>query len=410
MPFARFLLLLFCCFAAGASAQTTAISGTVRDSVTRAPLGFASVFLANTTYGSTTDEQGRYVLPDVPPGRYDFVVSYVGYRLYQRSVELRGPAAMQLTPLIAPLSNQLREVIVKGRRHRNISADYWRFVALFLGNSSFSQQCRIINPRDVIVRYDARRQRLTASSARFVAIENRALGYLVRYHGFQFEADLSQQTVTFLGQPVFSELSARQNRPLWEKNRKTAYYGSLSHFLRAVHDDQVTAQGYLVQRTRQVANAQRAQADTLLRQQRAAAAVGPPFVPNDSLLALLAEPRLYRYVYTQPMPIDSVRRLGADGTHWLRFTDQLLVTYGNEPPDPQYRPPAIFISTTPPAPTKQISTLYLLRPGGVRLLANGQMAEPLAVFTDGYWGFEKMGEFLPLDYSPYPPLPSGQKP
>ncbi|MEJ7659882.1 MAG: carboxypeptidase-like regulatory domain-containing protein [Hymenobacter sp.] len=39
------------------------LSGTVRDSVTRQPLPFASVFLANTTLGATTNEQGHYVLP-----------------------------------------------------------------------------------------------------------------------------------------------------------------------------------------------------------------------------------------------------------------------------------------------------------------------------------------------------------
>jgi hypothetical protein len=36
----------------------------------------------------------------------------------------------------------------------------------------------------------------------------------------------------------------------------------------------------------------------------------------------------------------------------------------------------------------------------VEIEPNGQLANPLAVFTDEYWGFEKMGEFLPVNYLP----------
>ncbi len=48
---------------------------------------------------------------------------------------------------------------------------------------------------------------------------------------------------------------------------------------------------------------------------------------------------------------------------------------------------------------RQVSQLGLMLPE-IRIQANGQLVNPLAVFTDKYWGFEKMGEFLPVNYLP----------
>ena len=81
----------------------------------------------------------------------------------------------------------------------------------------------------------------------------------------------------------------------------------------------------------------------------------------------------------------------------MRFQDQLQVTYLLAGPDANYRP----------LPRDhQVSQLILLQPE-VEIEANGQLANPLAIFTDEYWAFEKMGEFLPLNYLPpgYPSHP-----
>ena len=64
----------------------------MQDSVTHQPLAFASVFLANTTLGVTTTEQGRFSFPSVPAGTYDVVGSYVGYRLAKQTVTVGASA------------------------------------------------------------------------------------------------------------------------------------------------------------------------------------------------------------------------------------------------------------------------------------------------------------------------------
>jgi hypothetical protein len=81
----------------------------------------------------------------------------------------------------------------------------------------------------------------------------------------------------------------------------------------------------------------------------------------------------------------------------LRFRDRLQVTYLLAGPDANYRPqPSRYVRNPAPLPQdQQTSELILMQPE-IEILPNGQLANPLAVFTDGYWGFEKMGEFLPL--------------
>jgi len=379
------------------------ITGVARDSLTKEPLGFASVFLANTTYGATTDAEGRFTLPNVAAGKYDFIISYLGYRLYQRSILVQGP--LTLTPRLVPSSTQLGEVVVRARKHVNNPEDYRKFEQMFLGTTSFSRQCRILNPKEVIVDFNPDKNELSASSLDFVQVENKALGYRIKYFGLHFRVDFTQQVVTFYGQPVFEDLPARnaRQRQRWAENRKAAYLGSLAHFLRSIYDDQVTAQGYLVQKTRRVTNPRRAHADSLVRQKIAAAPPGTQVIISDTLQQMLQEAPVLVLLYTRPLPIDSLRRLvtapSGPAQRWLRFHDQLQVTYEREKPDPLYHPPGAVGGPPPPPPTTQISTLYLMVPEA-QIQPNGQLMQPLAVFTEGYWAFEKMGEFLPLDYEP----------
>jgi hypothetical protein len=402
----RLLLALLVLLPGWARAQAT-LSGTVRDSLTQKPLPFASVFLANTTLGATTNEQGEFVLARVPAGHYDLVASYVGYRLARRPV-LVGAGPLTAALVLAPETNQLSEVVVRARRHRNRPEDYRRFAALFLGNTSFSQQCRITNPKAVLVDYHPQTKELEAEAPDFLEIENQALGYRVKYYGLRFRVSFAQQVLTFYGQPVFEELTPRNlhQRRRWELNRLAAYQGSQRHFLKSVYENRVVDEGFLAQKLRIVVNPAYRRADSLgtrLRRQR------PPDVrtpaEQDSLNRWSQVTPTLQLLYTAPRPLDSLRRVAPDGRIFLRFTNYLQISYLRELPDPHYRGgqdlllalgDAVGLGARP-----QVSRLSLLL-REAELLPTGRLLNPLAILTDYYWGFEKMGEFLPLDYSPPP--------
>ncbi|RMF54770.1 MAG: carboxypeptidase-like regulatory domain-containing protein, partial [Calditrichaeota bacterium] len=74
------ILLLSLFFVSLLYAGTTGkIVGTVRDSKTGEPLIGANVVLEGTQMGISTDQDGYFVLINVPPGVYTLTVHYIGY-------------------------------------------------------------------------------------------------------------------------------------------------------------------------------------------------------------------------------------------------------------------------------------------------------------------------------------------
>ncbi|MFC6224505.1 carboxypeptidase-like regulatory domain-containing protein [Hymenobacter artigasi] len=394
------LLLLLLMRPDGARAQGS-LSGVALDSVTQQPLAFASVFLANTTLGVTTTEQGQFSFPRVPAGNYDVVGSYVGYRLARQSITVTA-AAQQLTLRLAPMANRLGEVVV--RPNPNRASDYQKFAELFLGRTTFSRQCRIRNPDDVLVDFDPETNELTATAINFVQVDNRALGYRVKYYGLRFSTNFTQHVVTFYGQPVFEEMTARNasQQRRWEANRVAAYHGSLTHFLRSVRAGRVAEEGFTAQRLRIVDNPRFARADSLRRQllhEHLSTAFSR--AEQDSIRRWMQVPAAFSMLYTRLLPVDSLRRVATGGEPvFLRFRDNLQVSYLREAPDPLYQVRTILPTNAPLPPAgRQVSQLMLLA-REIEIQPNGQLTNPMAVFTDEYWGFEKMGEFLPVNYLP----------
>jgi len=71
-------------FAAG-----TNIEGYVTDAQTGGPLPGANVFLTGTSMGAATDAEGKYLIQDIPPGKYTITVSYIGYKSEKLTVDIR---------------------------------------------------------------------------------------------------------------------------------------------------------------------------------------------------------------------------------------------------------------------------------------------------------------------------------
>jgi hypothetical protein len=388
------LLCLLCGLWAQPAAAQVTLTGTVRDSLSRQPLPFASVFLANTTRGTTTDAQGHYALPGVPAGHYELSATYLGYQLRQRPLVVSS-RAVQADVALLPASQQLAEVVVRPNPHRE--ADYQRFLELFLGTSTRAKQCRVRNPDALRVDFDPEHNALTASASQPVEIDNLALGYRLIFYDLDFRADFADQgmTVTTLSHLAFRELpggAGRQQR--WAASRQLAYQGSYMHFLRSVYTNTVSESGFELQRLRRVPNRRRAVADSLRRAIFARSQPGQASIP-DSVWQLLKQPRELQYLYAPLLPPASYRRAAA-GQVWLRFPDLLAITYLRSKPDANYH--QLSLTLTPGR--EQASVLHLNQTPEAEVLPNGTPAEPLALLSEGYWGFEQMGDLLPLDYVP----------
>lgn len=115
----RFLLLiLYVIFANTLFAGTTGkITGIVTDKETREPLVGVNVILEGTTIGAATNEEGRYLILNVRPDRYNIIVSMIGYQsikienvLVESDITTSVDAALESTIVEGEL------VIIKGER------------------------------------------------------------------------------------------------------------------------------------------------------------------------------------------------------------------------------------------------------------------------------------------------------
>ena len=65
------------------AAQSTikrSISGFIRDDASGEPIAYANVFLVGTSHGTTTNEDGYFVLSEIAPGSYKLNVTMIGYQ------------------------------------------------------------------------------------------------------------------------------------------------------------------------------------------------------------------------------------------------------------------------------------------------------------------------------------------
>ncbi|RAK65209.1 carboxypeptidase-like regulatory domain-containing protein [Hymenobacter edaphi] len=407
------MFLLGCLLLVGAAAQAqNRFTGVVLDSLTKEPLAFASVFLANTTFGSSTSDQGKFEISRVPNGTYDMVCSYVGYRLSKQSVTMSGPS-QQFTLLLSPVGNSLGEVVIKPEPNK--PEEYKQFSDLFLGGSQFSEQCRVSNPEAVRVFFDEEDKQLRARAKEYLQVDNDALGYRLKYFGLEFSYDPEDGAVSYYGEPVFEEMKPKDEaqQKLWAANRLKAYNGSFMHFLRSVHRNRLRTENFMAQQIKVTVNKRFGQTDSLRQMLLERHPDGSDLTraEKDSLRLWSRSGPVYATLNPAALPIDSIRQVSADGKRvFLRFSGELQVAYFGEAPDPRYKQAMSPLgpSRTPYPALRQVSRLRL---NGRRaeIQADGSLLNPLAVSVGEYWGFEKIGEFLPFDYVPTTPAAPGRK-
>ena len=110
--------------------STGKISGVVRDSKTKEGLPGVNVILEGTTLGASTNVEGRYVILNVPPGRYTVSASYIGYRRFEaRTVSVSVDFTTPLDLEMVEGSVELDAVVVQAERTPLIRQDLTNPVA-----------------------------------------------------------------------------------------------------------------------------------------------------------------------------------------------------------------------------------------------------------------------------------------
>ena len=113
--FAAVLALAFFAGTTSLAAQATGtLRGVVQDAVTGRPLAGAQVSVAGTTLGGLSNDQGMYLLLNVPVGTQTVRVVFIGYRTSEQTVDVVAGQVTSSTFLMGQAAVSLDEIVVTG--------------------------------------------------------------------------------------------------------------------------------------------------------------------------------------------------------------------------------------------------------------------------------------------------------
>ena len=212
MRYMFFVIVYFVFYQANIlTAQTAAIQGSVVDAEDKEPLVGVHVFLASTTYGATTNNEGRYQIDDVPPGNYTLIVSMIGYETLKRQVQLDASGrGLDIEFDLVSQRYELEDVEVVDRRDREWERLFERFKREFIGEGPHAVETEILNAEVLDLKVDVKGW-LTASASTPLQIVNRSLGYRMTYILDVFRLETHTNILFYKGEVFFEDLPTAQS-------------------------------------------------------------------------------------------------------------------------------------------------------------------------------------------------------
>jgi hypothetical protein len=375
------------------------LKGMVVDEEKSLPVPGASIFLNNTSIGTTSDAQGRFEL-SIPQGKYELIVSSLSYAT--ANISITSPAFPDtLTIRLKPRASTLENVVVEAYEKEGWKKWGDFFIKNFVGTSEHASGCRILNPEVIRFRHNKKTGEVTATAYEPLMIENRSLGYNIRYQLEVFRYDAKTGYLLFQGYPFFEPMGgglAREKK--WAKLREDAYYGSMLHFMRSLYRNRLVEEGFEVRHLVRIPNAEKERVRQVYANARRS---GGPLIsfsgfPSDSMAYyrnVMEQPNYYEQLGHQVLSGDSIAFAVDSVTAGLYFENHLAVLYRNA-----QAPRAYQQLITQPGPAMR-SELQLLSEIPLQVQSNGSYYDPGNMVSSGYWGWwEKIATMLPFDYKP----------
>src|SRR5580698_5822237 len=377
------LLLLLTVTNLLSQSPATTLSGSVRDSATGKPVPGVSVFLNSTSKGTVTHDDGTFILTGIPPGRYQLIVSAIGYATIAMEITTRRlPSPMKI--ILHNQASELAAVTVEPYLKNGWKKWGKLFWDNFIGTTDNASSCTIKNKDALRFRYYLKSRKLTVSAVEPLIITNKALGYDLEYRLESFTYDFESNIISYYGYPLFREMpaddSSRQRK--WEHARLIAYLGSMMHFMRSLYQGGLQQDGFIVEHLIQVPNIERQRVKKL-------------YIPNVTPTDSIPIDTLHHYWEVLRQPDSFVQKvksyenlvsINPDQTRRFYFIGDFTIIYGNG---------HLGIAYTE-------SSLELMYPTPIEIEENGAYYPPETLLSKGNWArTEKIANLVPRDY--YPP-------
>lgn len=332
------------------------VSGKIIDSASGDPLPGASVFCHNTTIGTATNKQGEFTL-QMKAGGYDLVITYTDYQT--QTIRVSSDTSQLVIPMVKQEKN-MEEVVV---RISNEIPDGWKkygsfFTDHFIGTTPNSALCTLQNPEALKFYFYKKSNKLKVLADTPLIIENKALGYNLRYELDSFVYYYKTDINTYRGYCLYSEMDGTdQEKKIWTANRMKAYYGSKLQFMRSYYDSTLTEDGFTID--------------------------------------LLDENDSTKFDKVSD-PYDTAYYGGLDSTMEVEiwYPRKISVSYLKKRPDPEY----IKKFRLPKNVASQIS--YVDLNDAIAIKENGYYYDQRDWVNQGYWSWKNLADQLPYDYEP----------
>ncbi|WP_214072541.1 carboxypeptidase-like regulatory domain-containing protein [Mucilaginibacter sp. dw_454] len=200
----------------------------------------ATIFIAGTQLVTQTDADGKFAIIMPNAGAYHLLVKMLGYAVESEDVLLKD-RDINLNIILKVKPIVLRQVTIGGDKERRYHLSV--FKQEFLGRTKNARSCQILNPD--VINFSTRKGIISAEADDFLIIENKNLGYRIKYLLKSFEHNIFRHTA-YDGDAIFEELPGTDKQKLkWAHNRLETYKGSMMHFMRAVYNKTVLQEGFI---------------------------------------------------------------------------------------------------------------------------------------------------------------------
>jgi hypothetical protein len=300
----------------------------------------------------------------------------------------------------------LNEVVIKPDPYRLAHINL--FKSYFIGQTPNAAQCKILNTDALIIDDDKKNTLLKIKSNDFLIIENNALGYRLKYLLEYFEYNYSTKIIYYAGYPYYEELkggSAKQKR--WQKNRITAYNGSIQHFLKSLYNNTSVNEGFVINKIASIPNQNR-KPDSLINANIKKLTTGQmganrmlTFKADDSLnywLKQRKEPKELNVISRRDVLVDTLLKIYNNDLKSMNYADALYIIYTKEKETETYRNSGYYLNRPADLSNHQVSIIELIE-APAYFYANGGVLNTKSLLYKGFWGYEKIADMVPLDFN-----------
>ena len=351
-------------------AQRATLKGTIVNADDFESIPGAHVFLASSKIGTVTNRDGEFELASLPAGAMQVTISMVGFEILIVPIFLKPGETRAVEFELLPQSYEMEEILVEAKRDKKWQRQLKRFTKFFIGESDNASLVEILNPE--VLSFDVEKGKFEASAVEPLLVENKALGYRIRF----FMSDFLEYrgAVHYQGVTFFEELKPVSNdeETAWKQRRKEAYMGSRRHLMRALVEGRLKEEQFFLYEHN---NSQMPQAHELVIED------------------------LYAYQKNSGITLSEtdIVYAGADSlTRTLNFNAVIEIEYRGELESPSFLRWQSYKYDAGEVGYQQ--SWMIAKESKPKTDLNGRLLDPYSLVYYGYLSFEAFAEELPFEY------------